>query len=102
MTILAPQQNGATSPLGEGAIPPQLDFPLAANAQAGKLQFITIDPSTGLASPADDNTPGQIAAGVQFPDELSATSPPDTSRTSLAAAEAAAAKVIPLPRRGRG
>ena len=81
MTILAPQQNGATSPLGEGAIPPQLDFPLAANAQGGKLQFITIDPSTGLASPADDNTPGQIAAGVQFPDELSATSPEDGAAT---------------------
>ena len=81
MTILAPQQNGATAPFGEGAIPPQLDFPLLADAQGGKLQFITIDPSTGLASPADDNTPGQIAAGVQFPDELSATSPEDGAAT---------------------
>lgn len=72
MSILDPQQNGAMTPFGEGAIPPQLDFPLAANAQGGKLQFITIDPSTGLASPADDNTPGQISAGLQFPDELSA------------------------------
>ena len=74
MTILAPQQNGAIAPFGEGAIPPQLDFPLLADAQGGKLQFITIDPSTGLASPADDNTPGQIAIGLQFPDELSAKS----------------------------
>ena len=81
MTILAPQQNGAIAPFGEGAIPPQLDFPLLADAQGGKLQFITIDPSTGLASPADDNTPGQIAAGVQFPDELSATSPEDGAAT---------------------
>ena len=72
MTILDPQQNGAMTPYGDGAIPPQLDFPLLGNAQGGKLQFITIDPATGLASPADDNTPGQISAGLQFPDELSA------------------------------
>lgn len=72
MSILDPQQNGAMTPFGEGAIPPQLDFPLLGNAQGGKLQFITIDPATGLASPADDNTPGQISAGLQFPDELSA------------------------------
>lgn len=72
MSILDPQQNGAMTPFGEGAIPPQLDFPLLGNAQGGKLQFITIDPSNGLASPADDNTPGQISAGLQFPDELSA------------------------------
>ena len=31
MTILAPQQNGAIAPFGEGAIPPQLDFPLLAH-----------------------------------------------------------------------
>lgn len=73
MSVLDPQQNGAMAPFGDAAIPPQLDFPLDADAQGGKLQFITIDPSTGLASPADDNTPGQIAAGLQFPDELSAT-----------------------------
>lgn len=81
MTILDPQQNGAMTPFGEGAIPPQLDFPLLADAQGGKLQFITIDPSTGLASPADDNTPGQICAGLQFPDELSATSSEDGAAT---------------------
>jgi len=97
MTILDPQQNGAMTPFGEGAIPPGLSYPLAADAQGGKLQFITIDPSTGLASPADDNTPGQIAAGLQWPDELSATSSEDgaaTVRVMERAAECTAVSTI--------
>ncbi len=77
MSILDPQINGAASPYGDGAIPPMLDFPNAADAQAGKFQFVTLSPTTGLATPADDNTPEQIAAGIVYPDELTSSSPED-------------------------
>lgn len=81
MSTLDPQANGATTPFGDGAIPPQLDFPLDGDGQGGKLQFITLSPTTGLAVLADDNTPGQIAAGLQFPDELSAKDSNDGAAT---------------------
>lgn len=74
MTATAIADNAAMTPMGEASgMPAQLSFPLAANAQVGKLQFVLID-STGNASLADDATPNQICAGFGFPDELSATS----------------------------
>lgn len=77
MSTLDPQINGAATPYGDGAIPPQLDFPTLADASAGKFQFVTLSPTTGLAVPADDNTPGQIAAGIVYPDELTSESAED-------------------------
>lgn len=73
MTTLSAEINGSLIPKGEeGEVPGGLDFPLAASASplAGKGQYMTLDPSTGLASIADDSTPHQIAAGYVFPDEL--------------------------------
>jgi len=67
------QINGGLVPIGETAAPAGLSFPLAANAQAAGLQYVLLDPSTGLASLADDATPHQIAGGFVDPDQLSNT-----------------------------
>jgi hypothetical protein len=66
--------NGELIPMGEGyAVPGSLDFPLDADEQAAKGQYLTLDPSTGMASRADDNIPGQISAGFVAIDELTTT-----------------------------
>lgn len=72
MTATAVQNNAAVQPMGERTgIPDQLNFPLAASAQVGKLQFVTVDPDTGNASLPDDATPNQISGGFGFPSEVS-------------------------------
>jgi hypothetical protein len=78
MTATAVANNAALQPMGEQTgMPGQLSFPLKASAQVGKLQFILIDPTSGMAFLADDATPGQIAGGFGFPDELSETADDD-------------------------
>lgn len=75
MTATAIQNNAAMTPMSENTgIPARLSFPLKANEQVGKLQFVLIDPATGNAFLADDATPHMISAGYGFPDELSSTS----------------------------
>jgi hypothetical protein len=67
--------NGMIIPMGENhAIPAALDFPLDASEQAAKGQYLTLDPTTGMASLADDNTPGQICAGYVSIDEATSVS----------------------------
>lgn len=73
MSTVSVQQNGSIVPIGdEGDVPAGLSFPLAASSVplAAKLQYVTLDPSTGNATLADDNTPNQIAGGLVFPDEV--------------------------------
>ncbi len=74
MTATAIANNSAVQPMGETGMPAALHFPLGASAQAGKMQFLLIDPTTGNAVLADDLTPHLIAGGYVFPDELTATS----------------------------
>lgn len=75
MTATAVQTNAVLEPMSESTgIPARLSFPLKANEQIGKLQFVLIDPATGNAFLADDATPHMISGGFGFPDELSATS----------------------------
>lgn len=74
MSTLGVEINGSVAPIGEeGEVPSGFEFPLALSAQAGKLQILTLDPSTGNAVAADDSTPHQIAAGMVFPDEVTTT-----------------------------
>jgi len=77
LTATAVANNSALTPMGENsAMPAQLSFPLAASSVplAGKMQFLTADPTTGNATLPDDGTPNQIALGFVFPDELTAFS----------------------------
>lgn len=70
MATLDPEINGQVEPIGEeGEVPGGFSWPLGLSKQAGKLQFLTLDPSTGYAAPADDNNPHQIAGGMVYPDE---------------------------------
>lgn len=74
MSTPATQINGLLVPMGEDqAIPAYDDAPLAASSAplAAKLQYLTADPSTGMATLADDATPNQISMGYQRVDELS-------------------------------
>ena len=81
MTATA-QLNGAWTPISDhNAIPGWVARPLAANAQVGKGQLVTVDPATGYASLNDGTVPGQVAAGIPDFAELS-----DTSSTAGAAA----------------
>lgn len=81
MTATA-QLNGAWTPVSDhNAIPGWIARPLAANAQVGKGQLVTVDPTTGYASLNDGTVPSQIAGGVGDFAELS-----DTSSTAGAAA----------------
>jgi len=81
MTATA-QLNGAWTPISDhNAIPGWVARPLAANAQVGKGQLVTVDPTTGYASLNDGTVPGQVAAGIPDFAELS-----DTSSTAGAAA----------------
>ena len=81
MTATA-QLNGAWTPISDhNAIPGWVARPLAASAQVGKGQLVTVDPTTGYASLNDGTVPSQIAAGVGDFAELS-----DTSSTAGAAA----------------
>lgn len=74
MTATPLEVNADLVPMGENTgVPAALDFPLAANAQAAKLEYITLDPSTGMGSLTDDGTPNQIMAGFVHPDELTTT-----------------------------
>jgi hypothetical protein len=50
-----------------------MDVPLAADEQAAKLQYLTLDPSTGMASLGDDAVPGQISAGYVRVSDLTDT-----------------------------
>jgi hypothetical protein len=71
VTQAAIEINGQLAPMGENyAVPGALDFPLDASEQAAKGQYLTLDPTTGMASLADDNVPGQISAGYVSIDEL--------------------------------
>jgi hypothetical protein len=80
MTATA-QLNGAWTPISDhNAIPGWVARPLAASAQVGKGQLVTVDPATGYASLNDGTSPSQIAAGVGDFAELS-----DTSSTAGAA-----------------
>lgn len=77
-----PQLNGAWTPISDhNAIPGYVARPLAASAQVGKGQLVTVDPTTGYASLNDGTVPNQVAAGVGDYAELS-----DTSSTAGAAA----------------
>ena len=70
-----PQANVDAKPVHESsAIPPQLSRPLAANAQVGFGQFVTVDPTSGMAALNDGTVPNQICAGVGNPATLSDTS----------------------------
>jgi len=81
MTATA-QLNGAWTPVSDhNAIPGWIARPLAANAQVGKGQLVTVDPATGYASLNDGTVPSQIAGGVGDFAELS-----DFSSTAGAAA----------------
>ncbi len=69
---MAAEINGSYSPVTESdAIPGFSSVPLAADAQVGRGQFSTIAPSTGHASLNGGNVPGQIAAGMGDPSNLS-------------------------------
>lgn len=73
MSTLGAEINGSLVPVGqEGSVPSGLSFPLVTSATpvAGKMQFITVDPGTGLANAADSALPYQIAGGFVYPDEL--------------------------------
>lgn len=56
------------------AIPGAFSRPLAASAQAGKGQFVTVSPSTGYAALNDGTVPLQISAGQADCVDLSDTS----------------------------
>jgi hypothetical protein len=74
MTTLGVEINASVVPQEtEGSVPGGLTFPAALSAQAGKLQYVTLDPTTGRASAAADNVPHQIAAGYVYPDEATTT-----------------------------
>ncbi len=63
-------------PIGQQTgIPAYLATPLAANAQVGEGQFVTLDPETGNSALNDGAMPGQVSVGVGDRDKLSATSP---------------------------
>ncbi len=66
-------QNAAPEFIHESTgLPPVVPArPLAANAQAGFGQFVTVDPATGLAALNDGATPGQIGAGIAHPSKMS-------------------------------
>lgn len=55
-------------------LPTYLDEGLAANAQAGRAQFVTVSPSTGYAALNDGTVPDQIAAGAADVQNLTDTS----------------------------
>lgn len=68
------QLNGSWTPIGSTALPAMIARPLAASAQVGKGQFVTVAPATGYASLNDGATPNQISAGIGDITELSDTS----------------------------
>lgn len=77
-----PSLLGGFTPISDhNPIPAALSRKLAASAQVGKGQFVTVSPSTGYASLNDGTVPLQIAAGNGDVAELS-----DTSATAGAAA----------------
>lgn len=70
-----PQMNGGIKFLTESqAIPGYFARFLAASAQVGKGQFVTVAPATGYASLADGTVPLQISGGIGDYAELSDTS----------------------------
>jgi hypothetical protein len=66
-----PAFQASWTPAGTTAIPAFLSRFLAANAQAGKGQFATVDPATGYAALNDGTVPNQVAAGQPDYSELS-------------------------------
>lgn len=66
MTQPAVDVNGSVVLAGENGLPVYMDVPLAGSsaAQAGRNQYLTLDPATGFADLGDDATPNQISAGV--------------------------------------
>jgi hypothetical protein len=69
------QMNGGIAFLSESqAIPGYFSRFLAASAQVGKGQFVTVAPATGYASLADGTVPLQISGGIGDFSELSDTS----------------------------
>lgn len=66
--------NGGYRPVGEDdAIPCFTHRKLVASAQAGRGQFVTVSPATGLAALNDGTVPGQVSAGTADVSNLSDT-----------------------------
>lgn len=66
---------GGWTPISDhNAIPGMIYRPLAASAQVGKGQFVTVDPTTGYADLNNGTSPNQIAVGNGDYSELSDTS----------------------------
>jgi hypothetical protein len=80
MTATAALLGGVKFFSDHNPIPGMLARPLAANAQVGKGQFVTVSPSTGYAALNDGSVADQIAGGNGDVAELS-----DTSATAAAA-----------------
>jgi hypothetical protein len=73
-----PAVNAAARLLGENTgVPASLHRPLAASAQVGRGQFVTVDLSTGFASLNDGTKPNLVAVGLGDPSTLSDTSTVD-------------------------
>lgn len=66
-----PAFQASWTPAGTTAIPAFLSRFLAANAQAGKGQFATVDPATGYAALNDGTVPNQVSGGQPDYSELS-------------------------------
>lgn len=66
--------NASWAPIGNSAAPPSVLRNLAASAQEGRGQFVTVSPSTGNSQLNDGTVPNQISGGVAYPSPLSGLS----------------------------
>jgi hypothetical protein len=73
MTATPTLLGGYTPYSDHNPIPVSFARPLAANAQVGRGQFVTVSRSTGYAALNDGTAPNQICVGQGFPSELSDT-----------------------------
>lgn len=97
MTVLGTEINASIVPINEeGMVPAGLSFPAAtATVGVGKFQYITLDPVLGLASPADDATPYQIAGGYVYPDEVSTFDASNSGNAIIRTSERYATHAVP-------